>query len=100
MVKRGLPLPFKGLDRRDLIAVGEGGEACYVYLAQAKSGKGRLLMDFGLDSSKYVRDPETMENGWYTLTVPSAKLTPGCPATLRVVAKVNATRRWFAVAGE
>ena len=49
---------------------------------------------------KYVRDSETMENGWYTLTVPSAKLTPGRPATLRVVAKVNATRRWFAVVGE
>ena len=49
---------------------------------------------------KYVRDPETMENGWYTLTVPSDRLTPGRPATLRIVAKANATRRWFAVVGE
>ena len=236
VLKQGLPLPYKGLDRRDMIAVGEGGDACYVYLAQAKSGKGKVLMDFGLDvlsdtpegtsvldglvayarssefaplsevklpvyepgngwaktvragesvkepmpfgrvrldvarglkgmnelvwetrpapadvrkkatcdfrfyggqgylaqpptsfelfvngvkaidipevtlkdrtwtgngcTLKYVRDKETMENGWYTLTVPSDRLTPGRPVTLRVVAKVNDTRRWFAVVAE
>lgn len=45
----------------------------------------------------YTRDSETMECGWYTLTVPTEKLTPGKPATLRVVATVNRSRRWFSV---
>ena len=49
VLKHGLPLPFKGLDSRDMIVVSEGGDACYVYLAQAKSGKGKVLMDIGLD---------------------------------------------------
>ena len=235
VLKPGRKLPFAGLSAKDMLAVGEGGDACYLYLAQAKAGKGRLLMAFGLDvlsdtpegatlldglvayagsdgfnptsevemvphdpgngvarvvksgetcveglpfgdvsiavarglagmnelvwetapvpagaggtvdftfyggqgylqqpptgfelfvngtkaidipavtlesktwrgadgyALKYVRDPKTMEFGWYTLTVPRARLTPGKPVMVRVAAKVAGTRRWFAVCAE
>lgn len=49
IVKQGRTLPLSGLSKEDLFAVGEGGTACYLYLGQAQSGKGRALMDFGLD---------------------------------------------------
>ena len=49
ILKTGRKLPFSGLSAKDLLAVGEGGDACYLYLAQAKCGKGRLLLSFGLD---------------------------------------------------
>lgn len=49
MLKQGRALPFAGVSQEDLMAVGEGGTACFMYLGQAKSGKGRVLLDFGLD---------------------------------------------------
>ena len=45
----------------------------------------------------YVREPTTDEYGTFTLTVPSAKLVPGKPAVVKVVAQPNNSRRWFAV---
>ena len=233
ILKPGRELPFSGVEKADMFAVGEGGTACYLYLGQAKVAKGRALMAFGLDvladtaegtalldgmidyvrsdafapmsehvmprvlpqngwgktvkagdrstwpgpmgemklalargtvgreelvwetkpvpadvQSKptfgirffggqgfvaeppvsftlfvngekaidipnislvskvwkqgvftldYVREKTTDEYGLYTLTVPSAKLFPGKPVTLRVVAKPNRSRQWFAV---
>ena len=38
-----------GLDDDDILVAGEGCWDCYVYLAQARAGEGRLLMSFGLD---------------------------------------------------
>ena len=45
IVKKGRPLPDACLAGAKLIAVGEGGDSCYCYLAE----KGRTLMAFGLD---------------------------------------------------
>ena len=46
---------------------------------------------------RYVRDVATDELGTFTLTVPSALLVPGQPATLGVTAESKSSRRWFAV---
>ena len=48
-LKIGRPLPMAGLDGDDILVAGEGCWDCYVYLAQALVGEGRLLMSFGLD---------------------------------------------------
>jgi len=49
IVKEGAELPLPGVRPEDLIAVGEGGDACYCYLAEQRSGKGVALKAFGLD---------------------------------------------------
>ena len=46
---------------------------------------------------RYIRDAATAELGIFTLTVPSALLAPGQPATLGVTAEAKNSRRWFAV---
>ena len=46
---------------------------------------------------RYVREKATDELGCFTLTVPSALLKPGQPATLGVTAEAKDSRRWFAV---
>ena len=51
----------------------------------------------GTYTLRYERDPETMERGTYTLTVPSHMLKPGVPAVLRIVAEEKGSRRWFGV---
>ena len=43
---RDLPMP--GLTPQDVFVVREGGNACYVHLAQGRYGKGLLLASFGL----------------------------------------------------
>jgi len=45
----GKPLPYAGLAQDDMLMVGEGGEACYLYLAQANVGPGKAVMAFGLN---------------------------------------------------
>ncbi len=50
ILKNGRELPFVGVGKDDMIAVGEGGTACYLYLGQAKVGRGKALMAFGLDA--------------------------------------------------
>ena len=42
-------MPYKGLAQDDMLMVGEGGEMCYLYLAQANVGPGKALMAFGLN---------------------------------------------------
>ena len=49
IVKHGRQLPWKGLAAEDLVVVGEGGQSCFLYLAGANCGKGRVLASFGLD---------------------------------------------------
>ena len=46
---KGLALPAKGIDPQDMIIVGEGGEACFVYLAERRIGNSRVLECHGLD---------------------------------------------------
>ena len=49
---------------------------------------------------RYKRDTTTDELGYFTLTVPTALLTPGKPVTLGVTAEEKNSRRWFAVMEE
>lgn len=49
MLKQGRPLPLVGCAEEDMFAVGEGADSCFLYLGQARAGKGRLLMTYGLD---------------------------------------------------
>ena len=63
IVKEGRKLPYAGLAKEDLIAVGEGGDACYLYLAEKKSGNGRQLMSFGLDVLSDTREGTALLDG-------------------------------------
>jgi len=45
----------------------------------------------------YVRDRDLPEQGVFTLTLPSAKLSPGKPLRLKVVAEPKDSRRWFGI---
>jgi len=49
ILKEGSPLPFAGMSSDDMIVVGEGGDGYFLYIGQARSGNGRVLMTFGLD---------------------------------------------------
>ena len=50
IAKSGLKLPVSGVVEKDLVMVGEGADACYLYLAEARSRKGgRLCHIAGLD---------------------------------------------------
>ncbi len=49
ILKQGKPLPFEGLQPDDMLVVGEGGGGYFLYAGGARSGKGRVLMTFGLD---------------------------------------------------
>ncbi|MDX9868860.1 MAG: hypothetical protein RBT78_13155 [Kiritimatiellia bacterium] len=49
ILKQGKPLPFAGLLSDDMLVVGEGGNGYFLYAGGARSGKGRVLMTFGLD---------------------------------------------------
>ena len=63
IMKEGRKLPYSGLSKDDMIAVGEGGDACYLYLAQANVGRGRLLMSFGLDVLGDTREGAALLDG-------------------------------------
>ena len=45
----GKYLPYAGLSQDDMLIVGEGGDKCYLYLAQANIGRGSAMMGFGLN---------------------------------------------------
>jgi hypothetical protein len=45
----GLALPCKGLSQEDMLMVGEGGTNCVLHIGQARIGKGKACMAFGLD---------------------------------------------------
>lgn len=46
---------------------------------------------------RYERDPSRFEMGLLTLSLPSAKVTPGQPLRLKVTARDARSRRWFGV---
>lgn len=50
ILKGGLRLPaLSGLRPEEMFAVGEGGDGYYLYGAEARVGRGRVLLTFGLD---------------------------------------------------
>ncbi len=49
VLQTGKPMPYAGLAQDDMLMVGEGGEMCFLYLAQANVGSGKALMAFGLN---------------------------------------------------
>ncbi len=49
LLKQGKSLPFTGVLPDDMMVVGEGLSQFFLYMGQAKSDKGRVLMTFGLD---------------------------------------------------
>lgn len=46
---KGLKLPVPGIDPNEMIMVGEGGTACFVYLAERRIGSSHVLACNGLD---------------------------------------------------
>lgn len=50
IAKEGLKLPVAGVAEKDIVMVGEGADACYLYLAECESGAGgRVCHIAGLD---------------------------------------------------
>ena len=49
ILKQGRELPAPGIDSDDMIIVGEGGEKCYLYLAERQIGDSRVFECHGLD---------------------------------------------------
>ena len=48
--KTGLKMPVEGFGEKDLVMVGEGAEACFLYLAEARQPNGaRRVLVAGLD---------------------------------------------------
>lgn len=46
---KGMKLPAPGMEANDMIIVGEGGTACFVYLAERREGSSHILSCNGLD---------------------------------------------------
>ena len=46
---KGLNLPAEGVAPKDMIVVGEGGTACFLYLAEQRVGRSHVLSCHGLD---------------------------------------------------
>ena len=46
---KGMKLPVPGIDPNEMIMVGEGGTACFVYLAERRIGSSHVLACNGLD---------------------------------------------------
>ena len=46
---RGQTLPVAGIDQKDLLIVGEGGKACFLYMAERQIGRSKVLECHGLD---------------------------------------------------
>ena len=49
VLQTGKPMPYADLAQDDMLMVGEGGEMCYLYLAQGNIGPGKAVMAFGLN---------------------------------------------------
>ena len=70
LVKVGRRLPDASFSERDLVAVGEGGERCYAYLAE----KPRSFHVFGLDLLSETPEAASLLDNFidYTLNMPHA----------------------------
>ena len=49
ILKQGRSLPLKGMRSDEMLVVGEGLNGYFLYAGAARSGRGRVLMTFGLD---------------------------------------------------
>ncbi len=49
IIKQGRPLPIAGILSEEMIVVGEGGNAYYLYMAQSRIGVSPVVVTFGLD---------------------------------------------------
>ncbi|MBR4171626.1 MAG: hypothetical protein IKR48_08255, partial [Kiritimatiellae bacterium] len=49
ILNKGRQLPFMGLSQDDMLIVGEGGQRCFLYLAQAQIAEGAAILSFGLN---------------------------------------------------
>jgi len=64
LIKQGLKLPVEGVSEKDLVVVGEGGDACYLYLSETKKPNGAVLvLVAGLDVSSGTPEGEALLDG-------------------------------------
>ena len=49
ILKQGSKLPLAGMRPEEMIVVGEGRDDYFIYMGEARSGKGCMLLAFGLD---------------------------------------------------
>ncbi|MBQ7189414.1 MAG: hypothetical protein IJR99_08385 [Kiritimatiellae bacterium] len=49
ILNKGRQLPLTGLSQDDMLIVGEGGQHCFLYLAQAQIDKGSAILSFGVN---------------------------------------------------
>ena len=62
--RKGLRLPVDGFEEKDLVMVGEGGEACYLYLARRTLPNGaRHCLIAGLDVTTDTPEAATLLRG-------------------------------------
>ena len=64
LMKQGLKLPVAGVSEKDLIVVGEGGDACYLYLSKTVKPNGAVLyIVAGLDVTSGTPEGNALLNG-------------------------------------
>ena len=64
IMKQGLKLPVEGVSEKDLIVVGEGGDACYLYLSKTVKPNGAVLyIVAGLDVTSGTPEGNALWNG-------------------------------------
>ena len=64
MIKQGLKLPVAGVSEKDLIVVGEGGDACYLYLSKTLKPNGAVLVIVaGLDVTSPTPEGQALLDG-------------------------------------
>ena len=59
----GKHLPYAGLSQDDMLIVGEGGDKCFLYLAQANIGHGSAVLSFGLNLLCDTPEAATLMDG-------------------------------------
>ena len=64
MIKEGLKLPVAGVSEKDLVVVGEGGDACYLYLSKTQKPNGAVLVIVaGLDVTSPTPEGQSLLDG-------------------------------------
>ena len=74
IAKSGLKLPVAGVSEKDIVMVGEGAEACYLYLAVAASGNGgRICHIAGLDVLADTPEGTAILDGAIAMLLPASR---------------------------
>ncbi|MBP5320289.1 MAG: hypothetical protein J6334_04820, partial [Kiritimatiellae bacterium] len=84
VLRGGRALPYPGLAQEDLLMVGEGGDRCYLYLAQAKIGNGSAVMAFGLNLLAETPEAAALLDGLIDYAAsdrfaPASRVEMACP---------------------